>query len=215
MAHPRILFIVAAAVSLVAAIQETVGAFQGPAGQRRQPGVAARPGEEKPGTDESRPLDPRGRMEDHPTDKPARYYLWHDQHGWHLRSCSRLVNKFEGTVRVEGGTLRKCRPIGIDPKGRGADKWGLNKDRNELKFELHTAQSFDGFDFTADETKATLEFELLINGKPMPARIFVGRNGEHPREARFAFPADPEKIGAGDGNDKIRSPNVERSPKPE
>jgi hypothetical protein len=140
-----------------------------------------------------RPLDPRGRMDDHPTDKPARYYLWHDNDGWHLRSCSRLVNTFDGKVGIEQGTFGKLRPIGLD-RGRAADQWELNKDRNELKFALKTAQSFDGFDFTIDGADAELRFELLINGKPMPARVFVGRDGEHPREAKFVFPANPEKL---------------------
>lgn len=160
--------------------------------------AVAAPPDQKPARsganpEESRPLNPRGRMDDHPTDKPARYYLWEDVEGWHLRSCSRHVNKFEGQVRIEQGKFRKLRPIGIDPKGRGADQWVVNKERNELKFRLSTAQLFDGFDFTVEGLDAELEFELLINGKRMPARIFVGRDGQHPPEAKFSFPADLEK----------------------
>ena len=147
--------------------------------------------DEKSANEKQPPLDPRGRMEGSPTDKPARYYVWHDEEGWHLRSCSRLVNQFQGTVRVSGGALRKCRPIGLDPKGRGADQWALSKERRELKFAMATAQSFDGFDFSVDDPKATLEFELLINDKEMPARIFIGRDGQHPKSAKFALPADP------------------------
>jgi hypothetical protein len=140
-------------------------------------------------------LDPRGRMEGSPTDKPARYYVWHDQDGWHLRSCSRLVNQFQGTVRVSGGTIRKCRPIGLDLRGKQADRWGLSKDRRELTFHTFTSTSFDGFDFNVDAPDATLEFELLINEKKMPRRIFIGRNGAHPADVKFTFPGGPEPKG--------------------
>lgn len=175
--------------------------------------AVAAPPDRKPvpsgaGSGKSKPLNPHGRMDDHPTDKPARYYLWEDAEGWHLRSCSRLVNKFEGQVRIAQGTFRKLRPIGIDPKGRGADQWAVNKERTELKFVLNTAQSFDGFDFTVEDAAAELEFELLINGKPMPARIFVGRDGQHPPEAKFSFPADPEQI---EGARPISSPASSRT----
>ena len=166
-----------------------------------------KPAPSRSGGEKSKPLNPRGRMDDHPTDKPARYYLWEDAEGWHLRSCSRHVNKFEGQVRIEEGTFRKLRPIGIDPKGRGADQWAVNKERTELKFVLNTAQSFDGFDFTVEGAGAELEFELLINAKPMPARIFVGREGEHPPQATFSVPAVPEQIEDAETPASPRSEN--------
>ena len=187
--------------------------------------AAAAPPDPKPtpsgaGSQKSKPLNPRGRMDDHPTDKPARYYLWEDADGWHLRSCSRQVNKFDGQVRIEQGTFRKLRPIGIDPKGRGADQWVVNKERNELKFRLSTAQLFDGFDFTVEGIDAELEFELQINGKSMPARIFVGRDGQHPPAAKFSFPADQEQIedadtpaGAQSENQPSPAPKANARPK--
>ena len=199
-----------AAASVVFAFQGTGSAFQAvPAAGAR---AARVPGDAPPGGTKSKPLDPRGRMEDHPTDKPARYYLWHDQHGWHLRSCSRVFNKFEGTLRVEGGEMKKCRPIGIDARGRNPDRWSLDEKRTELKFLLNTAQSFDGFDFTVDDAQATIEFELLINGKPMPARIFVGRDGEHPKEPKFTFPGDPEQLDAEQDGAAEQPPARQRTP---
>lgn len=143
---------------------------------------------------ESQP-DPRGRMEGSPTDKPARYYVWHDGEGWHLRSCSRLVNQFQGTIRVSGGSIRKCRRIGLDLRGKGADRWSLSKDRRELTFHLFTSTSFDGFDFSVDAPDATVEFELLINDKKMPRRIFIGRNGAHPKDVKFTFSGEPQADG--------------------
>ena len=140
-------------------------------------------------------LDPRGRREGSPTDKPARYYVWHDRDGWHVRSCSRLINQFQGTIRISGGTIRKCRPIGLDLRGKRPDRWALSKDRREITFHTFTSTAFDGFDFSVDTPEATVEFELLINEKKMPRRIFIGRNGAHPTDVKFSFPGEPEADG--------------------
>jgi hypothetical protein len=138
-------------------------------------------------------LDPRGRMEGSPTDKPARYYVWCDDDGWHLRSCSKVMNRFDGSVRVGSATIQKCRPIGLESRGKRPDKWGLDQSRREIRFDIHTARSFDGFDFSVNDPSAELEFELRINGKAMPKRIFIGRDGAHPAQENFRLPANPER----------------------
>ena len=151
--------------------------------------------DQQTGAENRKQLDPRGRMEGSPTNQPARYYVWHDQDGWHVRSCSRLVNEFQGTIRVSGGTIRKCRPIGLDLRGKRPDRWSLSKDRREITFRTFTSTVFDGFDFSVDAPDATVEFELLINEKKMPRRIFVGRDGAHPSDVKFSFPGRPEADG--------------------
>ena len=138
-------------------------------------------------------LDPRGRMEGSPTDKPARYYVWHDPDGWHLRSCSKALNRFDGSIRVSEGTIRKYRPVGLEAKGKRPDKWGLDDGRQEIKFDIQTSNRFDGFDFSVSDPSAEIEFDLRINGKEMPGRIFVGRDGQHPAKAKFSLPGDPER----------------------
>ena len=139
------------------------------------------------------PLDPRGRPDEKLVDQPQRYYVWHDVEGWHLRSAAKGTVKFEGAIRAVGGTFRKCRPIGLDLKGRLPDSWALDGGRTELKFLMHTSTSFDGFDFDLDRDATAVEFDLSIGGDRRPRRIFVGRDGRHPADATFRLPADPNK----------------------
>ena len=137
------------------------------------------------------PLDPQGRPDEKLVNQPRRYYVWHDAEGWHLRSAAKNVVKFEGTIRAVGGTFRKCRPVGIDLKGKSADAWSLDKERRELRFLMHTSTSFDGFDFDLDGKATEVEFELSAGGKAQANLIFVGREGDHPSEPKFRLPADP------------------------
>ena len=157
--------------------------------------VLAQQKEEPKESETERPLNPYGHMAGMLTDQPARFYVWYeDQEGWHLRSAAtkRGLIKFEGTVRVINGELRRCRPIGLDSKGKYADQWSLDKERRELKFMFWTAQVFDGFDFNVAPRTAELEFELKVGGREQPKRIFIGGKGQHPPKVRFTLPAAPE-----------------------
>lgn len=123
----------------------------------------------------------------------ARYYVWHDSTGWHLRTASRAVATFSGSIKLDGGTFGKLRTIGFETKGSAADRWGVNPDRTELRFEIVTGGSFDGFDFDVRGSDAQIEFDLKMFKTPQarPGRIYIGRSGTHPKEATFRFPADP------------------------
>lgn len=139
------------------------------------------------------PLDPRGRPDEKLIDQPQRYYVWHDSEGWHLRSAAKGLTKFDGTVKVVGGTFRKLRPAGLESKGTGADQWKVDEKREEIRFSIQTSTSFDGFDFDLAGDAKSLEFDLSMGGQKRPRRIFVGRKATHPAEAAFSLPADPDK----------------------
>lgn len=139
-------------------------------------------------------LNPYGHRVGEMTDQPARIYVWYDEDaGWQLRSAAtrKGAAKFEGSVRAVGGQFRRCRPIGLDQRGKSADHWALDEKRETLTFALYTAGSFDGFDFTVVPPSATLEFHLTISGRERPQRIFVGLE-DHPL-GTFQLPAAPSK----------------------
>lgn len=138
-------------------------------------------------------IDPRGRPDERLMKQERRYYIWHDMEGWHIRSASQYLHKFEGVIRMTGGAFRNCRPIGLESKGSGADGWLMNKDRTELKFLINTSTSFDGFDFDCARGTTEIEFDLMVAGKKEPKRIFVGRKAAHPQSTTFKLPADPDK----------------------
>jgi len=123
-------------------------------------------------------------------DRTARFYLWSDAQGWHLRCAARdrTLIKFTGTLELSDGEFGKLRPIGLEAKGKVADKWAVDEARRKLEFEIHTSNSFDGFDFTLAKAKsANLTCRLHVNGKPQPHRIFIGKDNRHPAEAAFSL----------------------------
>lgn len=123
-------------------------------------------------------------------DRTARYYVWSDAQGWHLRCAARdrTLIKFTGTLELSDGEFGKLRPIGLEAKGKVADKWVVDEARRKLEFEINTSNSFDGFDFTLAKTKtANLACELHVNGKPQPNRIFIGKDNRHPTAAAFSL----------------------------
>jgi hypothetical protein len=128
------------------------------------------------------------------TDQPPRYYVWHDAQGWHLRSASKEKNfvHFTGSIELTKGEFGQLRPIGLESKGKYADRWSVDANRKKLQFDIHTSGSFDGFDFTvAKDQTGEMQCDLNIGGKAMPKRIFVGKDSEHPRELPFSVPVAP------------------------
>jgi hypothetical protein len=144
-------------------------------------------------TKEGEPIDPTGRFSDDLIDDTPRYFLWHDQSGWHVRTTSSrgTFSRYDGTIRVTDGTFARLRPIGLERRGQNPDKWELNDERDEMTFEIATNSSFDGFDFTIDGTDAALRFDLNISKKGYRNRIIIGRDGVSPSEKTFNFPAAP------------------------
>lgn len=123
----------------------------------------------------------------------ARYFVWQDSEGWHLRTASRGLVKFTGSITLSSGTFGKLRTAGLEKKGKYPDQWELNGQRNKVLFEVFTSNSFDGFDFDVRGKEAAVEFELKIGkeARSMPKRIFIGADNAHPEQVKFSFPAEP------------------------
>lgn len=140
------------------------------------------------------PLSAKGKPKtDSFTDKAARYFVWHDDEGWHLRSASNAgLVKFEGAIESSDGQFGKLRPIGLESKGKNPDVWQADAARKKIEFRIFTAGSFDGFDFSLPRNDSgTLTFTLKIGDKDRPARVFVGREMETPTELPLVLKSAP------------------------
>lgn len=132
-----------------------------------------------------------GRPNNYKLADPARYFVWHDSDGWHLRVTAPRNRSivFKGAIRLHGAKFLAVRPIGIDKK---TDAGSMSPDKTELTFQFTTSGKFDGFDFNldaADESK--IEFELLSFGRKAADRIFIGGKAANPKAYQFALDADP------------------------
>ena len=141
-------------------------------------------------------VDPWNRPEGSIVDQTARYYVWYDGTGWHIRSTAKGLRTFHGTVRTTGAEIKSCVPVGLsDGKQKGKpDVWRVNDKRSELTFRFRTAAKSDGFDIKL-EGDGTVEFELQIDDEQKPQAIFVGEKKRHPAKSPFSLPAKPAKAG--------------------
>lgn len=177
----------------------TPGAAPG-AAPATKPGVADQPGAKTPEEKEVKERVPvkldikvSGRPEGKELDVPARYYVWRDPDGWHVRSCCKdgFFDSFQGEITLkDGGKFEKFRPIELERKGKHADLWQVNQERTKLQFVMYSSDQPDGFDFTVKGDDASVVFDLKVREKDQPKRIFIGHDNLHPPSGYFEFPAN-------------------------
>lgn len=147
----------------------------------------------------SEPLDVTGRPEGglaakHGA-KSARYYVWYDKQGWHLRSTAGGTRRFHGTVRVKDGKIASVLSVGLKGDGKKSqDAWRVDSARKELAFDFRTSTASDGLDIKIDGDQAELEFDLLIDNQKRPQRVFLGRKEQHPAELPLKLKSVPDPL---------------------
>lgn len=102
----------------------------------------------------------------------ASYAVWHDEHGWHLRTTTsqRYDHVFSGKI-VSADDIRLVRQV----RDEAADS--VTVSGNEIAFRFNTHNGVDGIDFVVGCTES-LTFQLKFNGRWMPSsRILLGRDG--------------------------------------
>jgi hypothetical protein len=141
-----------------------------------------------------RELDPWDRPAGSIVDQTARYYVWYDKQGWHVRATAKGLRTFSGTISIKQGSIKSCVPVGLkDGKQKGIpDVWKVNDARSQLAFRFRTAQKSDGFDLVV-QGDGKIEFDLGIDNQKKPAAIFIGAGKRHPSSNPFTLPAAPPK----------------------
>ncbi len=111
------------------------------------------------------------------------YFVWHDHHGFHVRTTTRgSEHHFSGEISTNG------RIVGADGvRLEENDHYRVSPHQHKLKFDLDTQGGQDGLNFhIAGGDKVT--FELYVDGHRVnPNRIFIGDRGLHPREGEFTL----------------------------
>jgi len=106
------------------------------------------------------------------------YFIWHDQAGWHLRTAAGdRRHRFHGRVLPLQGELTEGRPIQRESQDRFRFSPG------GIAFDLSTYGGIDGFDWRV--SSGCNRFELLVDGRPQPARVKLGGRPQRPRRIPF------------------------------
>jgi hypothetical protein len=144
-------------------------------------------------------LSPVGKPDSFKKGLSARYAVWYDEEGWHVRSTSgdKGPHNFSGTVEIIGGRMTGLTTVGIEGKGakkKDADLGTWNPQKTLFRFTLKTgAGHSDGFDLKVTDQAKALKFMLTVGGDEAPGKVFVGSAGAHPKAATFYLPARPGK----------------------
>ncbi len=147
-----------------------------------------------PQPDKKPHLDPHGEPKGLVAGHPRSYFVWHDAHGWHLRSTTEKVkHQFKGHIEVEGGTIEKIHSYKLEKTGELADQWKLDSSKHGVKFDFETDGGIDGINFHVSKDAKSIRFKLLIDGKEQTEHIHIGRAGHHPKDNPFTLPAHPGK----------------------
>jgi hypothetical protein len=143
-------------------------------------------------------IDSVGKPKDFNPGQSTRYAIWRDDNGWHFRytTASDSVMHFTGTIRALGGRITSITPRGTPAKGvkTGADAEPKKVTAPAYNFDMKINRGIEaGIDFTLDDKATALKFELKVNGKSVPALIYIGAKGAHPKEGTFQLAAKPDK----------------------
>jgi len=104
-------------------------------------------------------------------------YLWHDANGWHLR-----VTHVGSRLAVFTGRIVSAAPMSVAGyRLEGRDRFALSADRKVLTYRFTNYGHVDGLNIRADCAR-WIAFGGALNGTKLPvSRIWIGRNGLHPR----------------------------------
>lgn len=139
------------------------------------------------------PIDAWYRPDESIVKNRARYYVWYDSSGWHVRCCAVRNRVFNGTVTIENGRIKACLPVGLKEKTQ-KDSWTLSKDRLKVAFTFETSTKSDGVDLVVEGDEGKIKFDLAISpDKQTGAQVFIGRNQQHPPSNPFTLPAIPPR----------------------
>lgn len=137
------------------------------------------------------------------------YYIWQDDHGFHIWTTTRgETHVFSGVIRTDGNisnvkgqrleegdsfrtySENQRKPwLELFDRNRGNHfAFGgreVNLERNELRFKFDTTGGSDGVNFRVNDAKY-IDFDLYVDGRPIHRKeIYISESGWHPYSHNF------------------------------
>ena len=181
----------------VLCLTELAAAQPAPAvrGQSMQTQAPQKPGAKRPAGRKA--LDPIGRPDGQIHDQTARFYVWFDKSGWHVRTTAKQVRRFSGTIRLTEARVKSCLPIGLKERQKAAaDALRVKPDRSEVQFAFRSSTASDGFDLQVESGSGDggeIEFDLAIDDQRNARTVFVGKARQQPGRLPFRVAVEPQK----------------------
>jgi hypothetical protein len=159
----------------------TLGWFRGDKSTEKEPRKEPPPAPAPaPGESPKQLLMTEGKPKFGPLSEP-RYWLWHDEAGWHLRTTTAgQVREFSGRIFAREGNfenITSTRPEGADFK--------ITRSPSAFEFVYKSVGAIDGLDWQS--RALCLEFQLSIDGKNNPDYVRVGMMNQGPMVNPFTL----------------------------
>jgi len=139
------------------------------------------------------------------------YYIWQDDHGFHIWTATRgEQHVFSGTIHTDGifehvrghhleegdsfntyGDIKERSWFRFS-EGDNAPRFSfggreVGVERNKINFKFDNSGGSDGLNFRIRDAHY-IDFDLFIDGHRIPRRdIFISNNGWHPYSHQFRF----------------------------
>lgn len=111
----------------------------------------------------------------------ARYWIWHDSGGWHLRTTTAgKVREFSGRIIAKDGGMEN-----IVPSRKEGDDFKVVRLPSAFEFIYKSVGAVEGFDWQSNAF--CLEFQLSLDGKSDPEAVRVGLVSQVPTAAPFTL----------------------------
>jgi hypothetical protein len=151
--------------------------------------------EDKPKLEE---VDAKGKPKTLKAGQSARYVLWCDKDGWHLRvTTAGDLTAFNGVIEPVDGKITSVRLISGEGKALPGGLRPLPPIKTQsatFNVKLKISKGIiDGVDLQLDDKATAVKFALKVDDQDAPEQVFIGPKGMHPKEATFFLPARPEK----------------------
>jgi hypothetical protein len=142
-------------------------------------------------------LDPEGRPAAFDKVQGARYAVWRDHQGWHLRTSSdRRAHHYKGQIRVEGGSVEQVSSYRSE-KIAPAARWKLKPNKQELAFNFKSNEPLDGIRFRVSPGASRVVFALELDSETEPYLVYIGQKNQFPEVLPMSLPAWPRQVKAG------------------
>lgn len=114
--------------------------------------------------------------------RPAGYYIWHNENGWHLRTHGPDLDEHHFTARIHtDGTFRSVEGVTLEDR----DYYVVADRGHALGINFHTYNGVDGMNFRLDGSSC-IRFNLMLDGQPIPTdQIFLGKDKDNPDQNPF------------------------------
>lgn len=153
-------------------------------------------------------IDAKGKPKGYKPGLSPRYVIWYDDAGWHFHTTTNTAGAtaFTGRIDVVGGKIairlddlgggggpkkgpkaKKGAPPKVPGPGEKLETAGYN-----FTFRVNKGVE-NQFVFHPDPDVTALTFDLKINGKADPKQVFIGANGQHPKDGKFTLTVPPKK----------------------